>query len=186
MTTAVSDGPAILIGARHDHRQAWIVGIRTNMKFFHGQGFLAVRVCRAFQATATTGLTQTRNAVALSGGLLATMLYWCFCRRPKGPRGRAQTGGAGAFTPGRRTVCGFHRLSPAMVTATMTKKLIDDCFVPGQPRLRHAEALAILKQRIAPVVALERGWNSRMPPVASSRNPVVAAPASTGAHQFRG
>lgn len=38
----------------------------------------------------------------------------------------------------------------------MTKKLIDDCFVPGQPRLRHAEALAILKQRIAPVVALER------------------------------
>jgi molybdopterin molybdotransferase len=43
-----------------------------------------------------------------------------------------------------------------MVPAIMTKKLIDDCFVPDKPRLRHAEALAILKQRIAPVAAVER------------------------------
>jgi molybdopterin molybdotransferase len=43
-----------------------------------------------------------------------------------------------------------------MIVAIMTKKLIDDCFVPDKPRLRHAEALAILKQRIAPVVAVER------------------------------
>jgi molybdopterin molybdotransferase len=35
---------------------------------------------------------------------------------------------------------------------TKKKKLIDDCFVSDKPRLRHAEALAILKQRIAPVV----------------------------------
>jgi molybdopterin molybdotransferase len=38
----------------------------------------------------------------------------------------------------------------------MTNKLIDDCFVSDKPRLRHAEALAILKQRIAPVVATEQ------------------------------
>src|SRR5262245_58656962 len=43
-----------------------------------------------------------------------------------------------------------------MVAAIMTNKLNDDCFVPDKPRLRHAEALAILKQRIAPVVAVER------------------------------
>ena len=38
----------------------------------------------------------------------------------------------------------------------MTKKLIDDCFVSDKPRLRHSEALAILQQRIAPVVASEQ------------------------------
>src|SRR5262245_31445221 len=38
----------------------------------------------------------------------------------------------------------------------MTKKLIDDCFVSDKPRLRHSEALAILKERIAPVVAGEQ------------------------------
>ena len=38
----------------------------------------------------------------------------------------------------------------------MTKKLIDDCFVSDKPRLRHSEAVAILKQRIAPVVATEQ------------------------------
>jgi molybdopterin molybdotransferase len=38
----------------------------------------------------------------------------------------------------------------------MTRKLVDDCFVPDKPRLRHAEALAILKQRVAPVVATEQ------------------------------
>jgi molybdopterin molybdotransferase len=34
----------------------------------------------------------------------------------------------------------------------MTRKLIDDCFVSDKPRLRHDEALAILRSRIAPVV----------------------------------
>lgn len=38
----------------------------------------------------------------------------------------------------------------------MTKKLIDDCFVYDKPRLLHAEALSILKERIAPVVGVER------------------------------
>lgn len=38
----------------------------------------------------------------------------------------------------------------------MTKKLVDDCFVSDKARMRHAEALAILKQRIAPVVAAEQ------------------------------
>ena len=38
----------------------------------------------------------------------------------------------------------------------MTKKLIDDCFVSDKPRLRHSEALAILQQRVAPVVAAEQ------------------------------
>jgi molybdopterin molybdotransferase len=38
----------------------------------------------------------------------------------------------------------------------MTLKLIDDCFVHDRDRLRHADALAILKARIAPVVGIER------------------------------
>ena len=37
----------------------------------------------------------------------------------------------------------------------MTRKLTDDCFVADKPRLRHGEALAILKGRIAPVVETE-------------------------------
>ena len=37
----------------------------------------------------------------------------------------------------------------------MTRKLIDDCFVPGQDRLRHAEALALLKSRVAPIAGIE-------------------------------
>src|SRR5213075_707880 len=35
-------------------------------------------------------------------------------------------------------------------------KLLDDCFAHDRKRLRHAEALAILKQRVRPVVAVER------------------------------
>jgi molybdopterin molybdotransferase len=35
----------------------------------------------------------------------------------------------------------------------MTGKLIDDCFAPTQRRLRHAEALDILRQRVTPVAA---------------------------------
>lgn len=38
----------------------------------------------------------------------------------------------------------------------MTGKLIDDCFVPDKPRLRHAEALAILKARVRAVVGTEQ------------------------------
>jgi molybdopterin molybdotransferase len=37
----------------------------------------------------------------------------------------------------------------------MTNKLIDDCFAHDKKRLRHAEALAILKQRVAPVAGRE-------------------------------
>ena len=37
----------------------------------------------------------------------------------------------------------------------MTNKLIDDCFTHDKKRLRHGEALAILKRRVAPVAASE-------------------------------
>ncbi len=37
----------------------------------------------------------------------------------------------------------------------MTNKLLDDCFAHDGQRLRHAEALTILKQRVAPVVGRE-------------------------------
>jgi molybdopterin molybdotransferase len=35
-------------------------------------------------------------------------------------------------------------------------KLLDDCFAHDRKRLRHAEALAILKERVRPVVGVER------------------------------
>src|SRR2546423_15547174 len=35
-------------------------------------------------------------------------------------------------------------------------KLLDDCFAHDRKRLRHAEALAILKERVRPVVRVER------------------------------
>ena len=38
---------------------------------------------------------------------------------------------------------------------TKTSKLIDDCFIHDKKRLRHEEALAILKQRVAPVAGKE-------------------------------
>src|SRR5262245_66572123 len=38
----------------------------------------------------------------------------------------------------------------------MDKKLLDDCFLSDRDRLRHDEALAILRQRIRPVVSRER------------------------------
>ncbi|KAB2911762.1 MAG: molybdopterin molybdotransferase MoeA [Hyphomicrobiaceae bacterium] len=37
----------------------------------------------------------------------------------------------------------------------MTKKLLDDCFLHDKERLRHAEALALLKERIRPVATTE-------------------------------
>ena len=38
----------------------------------------------------------------------------------------------------------------------MDKKLLDDCFLSDRDRLRHDEALAILRARIAAVVGVER------------------------------
>ena len=35
-------------------------------------------------------------------------------------------------------------------------KLNDDCFVPGQDRMRHADAIALLRQRIGTVAGIER------------------------------
>ena len=53
----------------------------------------------------------------------------------------------------------------------MTNKLIDDCFVHDKRRLRHAEALAILKQRIAPVAGMETV------PLTESAGRILAEPA---------
>ena len=38
----------------------------------------------------------------------------------------------------------------------MDKKLLDDCFLSDRPRLRHEQALAILRERVQPVVGVER------------------------------
>ena len=38
----------------------------------------------------------------------------------------------------------------------MTRKLLDDCFLHDGQRLRHADALALLRERLAPVVGDER------------------------------
>jgi molybdopterin molybdotransferase len=38
----------------------------------------------------------------------------------------------------------------------MDKKLLDDCFLSDRPRLRHEQALAILRERVRPVVGVER------------------------------
>jgi molybdopterin molybdotransferase len=38
----------------------------------------------------------------------------------------------------------------------MDKKLLDDCFLSDRPRLRHDEALAILRDRVRPLVGRER------------------------------
>ena len=37
----------------------------------------------------------------------------------------------------------------------MTRKLRDDCFLHDDDRLRHGEALAILRERVAPVAGVE-------------------------------
>ena len=54
----------------------------------------------------------------------------------------------------------------------MTRKLIDDCFAHDSQRLRHAEALAILKQRVAPVAGLEQV------PLAAAAGRILAATAA--------
>jgi molybdopterin molybdotransferase len=53
----------------------------------------------------------------------------------------------------------------------MTTKLSDDCFVHDKKRLRHAEALAILKQRLAPVAGRETV------PLAEAAGRILAEPA---------
>lgn len=53
----------------------------------------------------------------------------------------------------------------------MTNKLIDDCFAHDKKRLRHAEALAILKRRVGPVVGKEAV------PLAESAGRILAEPA---------
>jgi molybdopterin molybdotransferase len=53
----------------------------------------------------------------------------------------------------------------------MTNKLLDDCFAHDRKRLRHAEALAILKQRVAPVAPKETV------PLAEAAGRILAEPA---------
>jgi molybdopterin molybdotransferase len=53
----------------------------------------------------------------------------------------------------------------------MTNKLLDDCFGHDKKRLRHGEALAILKQRIAPVASAETV------PLAEAAGRILAEPA---------
>ncbi|MFM9943045.1 MAG: gephyrin-like molybdotransferase Glp [Hyphomicrobiaceae bacterium] len=52
----------------------------------------------------------------------------------------------------------------------MTCKLLDDCFLTDSQRLTHAEALSILRARVAPVVA-----TSRLPLVAANGRILAAA-----------
>ena len=55
--------------------------------------------------------------------------------------------------------------------ALMTTKLSDDCFVHDKQRLRHGEALAILKQRLSPVAGTETV------PLAEAAGRILAEPA---------
>jgi molybdopterin molybdotransferase len=65
----------------------------------------------------------------------------------------------------------------------MDKKLLDDCFLSDRPRLRHEQALAILRERVRPVVGVERvGLAAALNRILA--DPVVAAqdvPAHTNA-----
>jgi molybdopterin molybdotransferase len=56
----------------------------------------------------------------------------------------------------------------------MRNRLLDDCFRPGKDRLRHAEAIAILKERIVPVTGCE---SLRL---AESTGRILAAPVVAG------
>lgn len=53
----------------------------------------------------------------------------------------------------------------------MTAKLIDDCFAHDNRRLTHAEALAILEQRVRPVTGVERV------PLAAAAGRIISEPA---------
>jgi molybdopterin molybdotransferase len=57
------------------------------------------------------------------------------------------------------------------MTKSKTSKLIDDCFAHDKKRLRHDEALAILKQRILPVAGRETV------PLAEAAGRILAEPA---------
>ena len=66
----------------------------------------------------------------------------------------------------------------------MDSKLIDDCFAHDKKRLRHDEALAILKQRVG------AGGGHRAGDLAEAAGRILAAPAvaplpGAGAHQCR-
>lgn len=61
----------------------------------------------------------------------------------------------------------------------MSRPLLDDCFRPGQELLRHDDALALLKARIAPVtgperVPLEQAVGRVLAEAAQARSPVPA------------
>lgn len=45
---------------------------------------------------------------------------------------------------------------PTGLSSRMAKKLLDDCFLHDSQRLRHDEAIALLRDRVAPVTAIER------------------------------
>ena len=52
----------------------------------------------------------------------------------------------------------------------MTRKLRDDCFLHDEDRLSHAEALALLRQRIGPVAAVVET------PIDAALGAILAAP----------
>src|SRR5262245_42546073 len=54
-----------------------------------------------------------------------------------------------------RAVAPALREAETQRSSIMTNKLLDDCFAHDKKRLRHDAALAILKERVAPVVGLE-------------------------------
>ena len=91
-------------------------------------------------------------------------------------RGSRDSGGANASR-------GCPSDLPASLVA-MDSKLIDDCFAHDKKRLRHDEALAILKQRVAPVAGMETV------PLAEAAGRILAAAgrraaSGAGAHQCR-
>ena len=65
----------------------------------------------------------------------------------------------------------------------MTRKLLDDCFVHDRDRLRHTDAIAILKSRITPIAATTRvpiaEANGRI--LAESATAIAPVPAHTNA-----
>src|SRR5262245_26556027 len=60
---------------------------------------------------------------------------------------------------------------PPSSVRPMTDKLLDDCFSHDKKRLRHGEALAILKQRLTPVAGAETV------PLAEAAGRILAEPA---------
>jgi molybdopterin molybdotransferase len=79
------------------------------------------------------------------------------------------------MTCGRRpsvaTACAMTKSIKTRSARTRTSRLVDDCFAHDKQRLRHEEALAILKQRITPVAGKE------MVPLAEAAGRILAEPA---------